>query len=423
MALWKPGVVNELMIRASRAKADHALRHQPSGFGFVFADRIGYLDPAAWDLLTLPSSIFIQRSFLGLLEQHGPANITGRYAVIFRGSRPVAAVAAQIALLRGSELVRKQANATDASRNRIRNTLRAAAGRAKAGAIQRVSARVLICGNLLSWGMHGLAFADGEDVAALWPAVADALYRIRRAEKLTTRVDAMLVKDVTEDHSIHASVLRRFSYDRIEPESDMVLPIRPEWRSHADYVNSLSSKYRKAVRRTFDDVQSAGYDVRAVADLTTIGPRLHELYLHVHDRAAARPFTLPPAFLPALARTCGDAFRCTTIARNDDIAGFVTTVKDGETAVGYYLGYDPDVNETTPIYFRLLQAVVADAIELGCRRLSLGRTALEPKARLGAKPAPLAIYVRHRHPLLNAMLKPLLGLIPHHDAPERDPFK
>lgn len=31
--------------------------------------------------------------------------------------------------------------------------------------------------------------------------------------------------------------------------------------------------------------------------------------------------------------------------------------------------------------------------------------------------------LRHRHPLLNTMLKPLLGLVPHHDAPERNPFK
>lgn len=63
------------------------------------------------------------------------------------------------------------------------------------------------------------------------------------------------------------------------------------------------------------------------------------------------------------------------------------------------------------------------AMELGCRRLSLGRTALEPKSRLGACPVPLAVWVRHRHQALNLLLRPVLGLVPHHDAPERNPFK
>ncbi|MBK8269327.1 MAG: hypothetical protein IPK83_13885 [Planctomycetes bacterium] len=66
-------------------------------------------------------------------------------------------------------------------------------------------------------------------------------------------------------------------------------------------------------------------------------------------------------------------------------------MKDGDTAVGYYLGYDKATNETVPVYFRLLHAVIADSIAMGCKRLSLGRTALEPKARLGARPVPLNV--------------------------------
>ncbi|HTL28847.1 MAG TPA: hypothetical protein VL282_06500, partial [Tepidisphaeraceae bacterium] len=56
-------------------------------------------------------------------------------------------------------------------------------------------------------------------------------------------------------------------------------------------------------------------------------------------------------------------------------------------------------------------------------RLSLGRTALEPKAALGAKPEPMAVWLRHRLPALNWMLRGLLGAIPHDEAPERSPFK
>ena len=102
----------------------------------------------------------------------------------------------------------------------------------------------------------------------------------------------------------------------------------------------------------------------------------------------------------------------------------MTTVRDGETAVDYYIGFDRKTNATAPIYFPLLQAVVDDAIRLGCSRLSLGRTALEPKARLGARPDPMRIWIRHRIPMLNVLVRALLHTISHHnEPPERNPFK
>ena len=96
----------------------------------------------------------------------------------------------------------------------------------------------------------------------------------------------------------------------------------------------------------------------------------------------------------------------------------------GETAIGYYIGFDRAINATVPIYFRLLQTVVDDALKLGCKKLSLGRTALEPKARLGARPDPLRIWIRHRIPMLNVLVRALLHTISHHDEPPaRNPFK
>jgi len=72
---------------------------------------------------------------------------------------------------------------------------------------------------------------------------------------------------------------------------------------------------------------------------------------------------------------------------------------------------------------RLLHATIADAIGWRCKRLSLGRTALEPKAALGAKPEPMSVWLRHRVPALNWMLRGLLGARAAHRSAERNPFK
>ena len=79
--------------------------------------------------------------------------------------------------------------------------------------------------------------------------------------------------------------------------------------------------------------------------------------------------------------------------------------------------------EGLPIYLRLLHTTIADAISWGCKSLSLGRTALEPKAALGAKPEPMSVWLRHRVPAMNWMMRGVLDAVTHDEAPERNPFK
>jgi len=151
---------------------------------------------------------------------------------------------------------------------------------------------------------------------------------------------------------------------------------------------------------------------------------LHELYLAVHGNAAVRLVTLSANYLPALARALNSAFRCTVVRRGEEILGFVTCLRDGDTAIAYYIGFDRvAAADGLPLYLRLLHATIGDAIAWGCRRLSLGRTALEPKAALGAKPEPMSVWLRHRVPALNWMIRGVLGAVPHSEAPERNPFK
>jgi hypothetical protein len=66
---------------------------------------------------------------------------------------------------------------------------------------------------------------------------------------------------------------------------------------------------------------------------------IHQLYLQTHHNARMRLVTLSPAFLPKLAEQLGKDLRCTIVRRDDQLLGFVTTVRDGETAVGYYIGF------------------------------------------------------------------------------------
>ena len=397
--------LKKLTNKARDLRDSHRVRHSPTGYGFALSDSVEYLDAARWDALTARDSLFLSRRYLRALEEAGPENMSQRYAMIFRGREAVAVVAAQ---------------SITVSAARVRKTPR---HETLASALERVQERMLVCGNLLSWGMHGVAFADGEDRALLWPAVAEALYRLRRADKLSGDTDLVMVKDISDEHLAETAALAKYSYRQLETDPNMMLEISPRWRSYEDYLASLNSKYRKTCRQIDKEVEAAGCRVEALSDVEQHAGTLYELYMQTHRNARLRLVTLRPSFFPTLAARLGDEMRWTVVKRDEELLGFVTTLKDGDTAVGYYIGFDRPANAEFPIYFRLLQAVVDDAIKLGCSRLSLGRTALEPKARLGARPEPMRVWIRHRIPALNILVRALLHAVSHDEAPERNPFK
>jgi predicted N-acyltransferase len=274
--------------------------------------------------------------------------------------------------------------------------------------------------------MHGISFAPNVDQQELWPAVAEAIYRLRRVDKLFGDTAFVMVKDIPDAYAASATALARFSYRELETEPNMVLDISPQWKTYDDYMASLTSKYRKQAKQIEKEVTAAGCTVEEIStrEIARHAEQLHALYLQTHKNARLRLVTLPVAFLPTLAERLGDDMRFTVLRKDGELLGFVTTVKDGETAVGYYIGFDRKQNAEIPIYFRLLQAVVGHAIALGCKRLSLGRTALEPKARLGARPDPMRVWIRHRIPMLNLIVRGLLHTIDdHEEPPQRNPFK
>jgi hypothetical protein len=396
----------------------HEERHRPSGFDFALADRVDFLNGTAWDAVTAGGSQFLQRKVLRVIEAHGPDNLVPRYALIFRGEQPVAAVAAQLVTVTNRHLLQEESGGGK-NGGSLQRLLTPAAKLATA----QLNEPILVAGNLMSWGFHGIAFAAGEDPAALWPGVAEALYRMRRAERLLGQTNLVLVKDLTErEQGLEA--LRRFSYRPMETEPNMVLALNPAWRTYDDYLGALDAKYRRNAKDQVKKLTAAGCTVETLTDLAPHASRLHELYLAVQRNAAVRLVTLPPNFIPALSGALRDNFRCTVIRRGEQIVGFVTSIRDGDTAIAYYIGFDrAAAAEGLPIYLRLLHATIADAIDWGCKSLSLGRTALEPKAALGAKPESMTVWLRHRVPALNWIIRGMLGVVSHEEAPERNPFK
>ncbi|MDA0813904.1 MAG: GNAT family N-acetyltransferase [Verrucomicrobia bacterium] len=373
------------------------------------------LDKGAWDALTGNAGFFLSHGYLTALESVLPDNLTPRYALMFDGGqRPVAAVAMQIADI-GIAQIRPKKPAAAVPRKMLLPLGKIA---------ERATQRILTCGNLLSYGQHGIAIAPDVDPSLVWHGVAEVLYRVRNADKLRGKTHFVLIKDIHGDCTESATCLESLSYRYVATEPNMVLKIGNEWKSHDDDLASLSSKYRSNVRNSvFKPIEQADCTVEPMADVEANMARIHELYQSVQGNASFRPYVLPAAYFPALQRIAGERLRCSVLKLNEVILGFLFTLADGDTAVAYHIGFDREAATTLPIYLRLLHAGISDAIALGCKDISFGRTALEPKAALGAKPVEFGVLVRHRQPVLNKLIKRLLLGIEHAQPPPRNPFK
>jgi len=374
----------------------------PAQLRYAIADSIGMLDPQAWKGLTAQSGFFLSHGYLQSLEKVLPANLEPRYALVYEDDQPVAALYMQLADI-------KLAQASKTSFGSLGESL---------------GQRVLTCGNLLTFGQHGIAMAPGVDPELAWHGVAEVLYRVRQAEKLAGSANFVMIKDLHGPQVEDAAFLKNLSYRFVETEPNMVLTLGDDWKSYDDYLASLASKYRANVRNgILKPIEAAQCTVEHFTGMDAMQDEIHALYKAVQVNAGFRPFELLPEYFPALQEAAGERFRCSVLKREGKMLGFLVTIADGETAIAFHIGFDRAAAADLPIYLRLLHAGIADAIGLGCKRVSFGRTALEPKAALGARPETFGVLIRHRQPLMNKVIKHLLLNIDHDDAPDRSPFK
>lgn len=396
-----------------RSQTRKALRG-PADLYYAIADSIGMLDPGTWEELAKDAGFFMSLPYLRALEKVLPANLSTRYALIYSGAgaerTPVAAVYMQIADISLAQT--RPVKDPAASANPLDKLARS------------TSQRILTCGNLLTYGQHGIAFAKDIDPKLAWHGIAEVLYRVRQAEKLVGKTHFIMIKDLHDPYVEQAAHLENLSYRYVETEPNMVLALQDDWKHYDDYLASLASKYRTKIRNAiFKTMEDASCTIEQISDVAAVQDQIHALYKAVQVNAGFRPFELQPHYFPALQQVAGDRFRCSVIRQEGKMLGFLISVADGDKSIAYHIGFDRAAAADLPIYLRLLHAGIADAIALGCKEISYGRTALEPKASLGAKPQPFGILVRHRQPVLNKLIKHVLLGIEHDDAPERSPFK
>lgn len=367
------------------------MKRTPRTVQLAVAERLAHLDPSAWDELTNHASVFVRRPFLTALERARPANLSPRYALLYLDERPVAAAVLQLVRVEGRSAI--------------------AVPGPWGNVAQLVDERALVLGNLAAWGETGLIIAPWADAAQrhlVWMEALRLVDRLRRFEKAEGSINVSFVRDAAQAEDEGA--LELAGYQRAPGGPDMILDCGAA-KSFDDYLKLLASKRRRAVKKTIEDVEAAGYAVVPldVAQLERHADRLEELYAQVWANAEVRPLKLTGAFFVELKRQLGDDCVIVGLEKGGQLDAFGVSLRSGHEAVGYYLGFERSVD--APLYLRLLINILENGFAWGARHISLGRTAEEPKARLGAEPGGTSLWVKHRTPPLNFAIGAILGSI------------
>lgn len=366
--------------------------------------------PLSWDLLA-NDNIFLSKKYLEALEKAAPSNMTCHFIGVFRGDELVA-----IALSQFLDL-----NAIDCygNKNQVKHLC------LKNYLFKKYSSRILVMGNNMLSGQNAYAVSATAILPQVLQALglaADELKTIFNKKGIDIHLTTFKDFQATEIEDFNIPIFKddlRFS---VQP--NMVLPINKEWKAEQDYVNAMSKKYRAQFKRCRTKAKGVEKKELCLEEIIEQEDKLQELYLHVASNAPFNTFYLPKHHFSVLKEKLQSAFMLIGYFMDNQLIGFKTMISNGDVLDTYFLGYDDTIQKGKMLYLNMLYDMTSHAIHNGFSKIIFGRTALEIKSSIGAKPEEIIGLMKHSNKTINRFLPFFFNYLePKTVWQERNPFQ
>jgi hypothetical protein len=389
-------------------------------FSFILFDRIDKVSELQWNKHIPEPNKLMQYDELKLIEATQPGKMEFRYVFIKKQDITVGVIYFQIVRFTGNDLLNYfPAEPAEMFKKYAWKIARSVSE----PLIKTVDLKLLVSGNVFMTGENGFYFNHEIELAQRAVLLRKA---IKETAKTDTQIKAVLVGDLYEPKSAFDSSFKNCGYSEITVEPDMSLKLNPEWKTLADYIAAMSSKYRVRAKKVFALCKENG--VRRV-DLDAEGitqhqDRIFDLYNMIISQAEFKLAALTKDFFSLQKQLMGNGYRLFAYFKGDEMIGFISLFQVGKKMEVHYTGMDKDVTRQINLYQHMLYDMIEFGIENRVEKLHFGRTAPEIKSTVGAAPSPMYGYVKHFSPAFNyimvrtftANLKPKHYII-------RDPFK
>ncbi len=379
---------------------------------------------SVWNKMTNNENLFLQSTYLKILEKFPPEKMGFRYLIYFKENKPVGISYNQIFRLKIEDSL--QENAQKEKEKQYFCIISAISDAVKKWFIKRADFNLLICGNMLLTGEYGFHFADNIDSTQTASLVQDSLETLQEVLDVEqTKISIHLIKD----HKIETSEslkteLQKDTYHPFLMQPSMHMHIRDNWTTFEEYLADMSSKYRVRAKRA----RKKGKDIikreLTLKEIENNEERIHELYQMIAKGAGFNAFLLHKKYFTELKRSLGDLYKLTAYFIDNKLVAFYTAIFNYGEMDAHFLGVDNSYNRTHQVYLNILYDLVNKAITGGAKRIDFARTALEIKSSVGAVAQDMLCFFKHRGTLTSKIL-PLVfdSLNPKEEWKPRNPFK
>jgi len=364
--------------------------------------------PTEWD--NINHNIFLSRRYLTALNHSVPNNIKLFFVSFFDDKKFVGKAIFQcISIYKTKTLGNKENCFT----RQVKNF-----------ALKNLAGNVLFLGNNMLTGQHAFSFYQSVDDLSQYNLLEQAILQIKSELKKTgTTIHLYSIKDFNNQKAI--ALQSKFKdYYLFNTQPIMVFEVKNHWESFNDYINDLSKKYRLQYNRAKNKMSDVEKKKLSLDDILNFEERIYNLYLQVVDNAGFNTFVLPKHHFYQMKKYLGEDIFFYGYFLKEQLLGFSTLIRNGDTMDTYFLGYDAPFQKSHLLYLNMLYDMIAFSINQKYKKVIFGRTAMEIKSSIGAKPQETYGLVKHKTPILQKRMDKLFKYFdPEVIWIERHPFK
>lgn len=366
--------------------------------------------PNTWDEVAHENA-FLQTPYLKVLENAAPTNMQCFYIGIFKKSELIGVALAQYLDLNKLESFGERDKCI---KTFIRNFI-----------FKNFASHVLFLGNNMITGQNCYAFKKAIDYKTISELLIECATEIKNYfKKQNITIHIVSFKDFYQECALAFNEFGFKSIYEFNTQPNMVLELQNQWKNNEDYVLSFSKKYRDQYKRAHKKIEGIETRELSLEEIICKEERIYELYHYVAKNAPFNTFFLDKHHFSTFKKQCGKRFVLCGYFLNEKLVGFHTLLLNGSVLETYFLGYDEHVQKEKMLYLNMLYNMTKFGIENQFKKIIFGRTALEIKSSIGAKPVVMSGFIYHTNTWINKMLPKIFpNLEPTLVWQQRHPFK
>jgi hypothetical protein len=280
--------------------------------------------------------------------------------------------------------------------------------------------KIMFCGNVFLSGEYAIGFSKDADRKKVVNQIGHALNAVSKTVK---SLHAIFIKDFEKKALNYSQGFEPYGFTNIQVEPNMLIHLKPDWKSFEDYKNALKSKFRVKANKADSKSQSLESRFMSKEDIEGAQKALQDLYQNTIDNANFNAQVLNLDTYVELKRFYKDDFIVKGYFLNGEIVGFLSALKNKTHLDAHFIGLNYSLNKTHAIYPRILNDYVRIGIENKVAIINLGRTASEIKTSIGAFPLELSCYIKHKSKFINVFVRPFFKRIQIKSFKQHSPFK